>query len=114
MTYTIRPAIKTEAKPLIGLYSESGGGKTWSALLMARGFAGPTGRVGMIETEGGRGEVYADILPGGYDGLPIRDSFAPREYGEAITAAEKAGLSALIIDRASHEWEGVGGVLHMA
>src|SRR5215472_5863573 len=53
-----RPATRAEAKPLIGLYSESGCGKTWSALLLARGFAGPLGRIGMIETEAGRGEAY--------------------------------------------------------
>ena len=68
----------------------------------------------MIETEAGRGEAYADVLPGGYDVLPIRGEFSPKAYGEAITAAEGAGLSALIIDSASHEWEGAGGVLSMA
>jgi hypothetical protein len=68
----------------------------------------------MIETEAGRGEAYADTLPGGYSVLSIRDSFSPRTYGEAITAAEQAGLDALIIDSASHEWEGAGGVLSMA
>lgn len=111
---TFRPAITSEAKPLIGLYSESGCGKTWSSLLIARGFAGPDGRIGMLETEGGRGEAYADLIPGGYDVLPIRGSFAPETYGESITAAESAGLRALIIDSASHEWEGAGGVLAMA
>ena len=114
MAYTFRPAVTSESKPLVGLYSESGCGKTYSALLLARGFAGDTGRVGMIETEGGRGEAYADLIPGGYDVLAVRGSYAPKEYGEAITAAEKGGLSALIIDSASHEWEGVDGVLAMA
>lgn len=113
MSYAFRPAKRSEAKPLIGLYSESGCGKTYSALHLARGFAG-AGRIGMIETEAGRGEAYADVLPGGYDVLPIRGEFSPKTYGEAITAAESAGLSALIIDSASHEWEGAGGVLSMA
>jgi len=109
-----RPATRSEAKPLIGLYSESGAGKTYSALLLARGFAGPSGKIGMIETESGRGEAYADILPGGYDVLPLRETFSPQAYGQAIDVAEKAGLDALIIDSASHEWEGAGGVLSMA
>ena len=113
MTYQFRPALTSESKPLVGLYSESGCGKTYSALLLARGFA-PTGRVGMIETEGGRGEAYADLIPGGYDVLSIRGNYAPKEYGAAITAAESANLAVLIIDSASHEWEGVGGVLAMA
>ena len=114
MTLSFRPAKRSEAKPLIGLYSESGCGKTWSSLLLARGFVGPSGKIGMIETESGRGEAYADLLPGGYEVLPLRDTFSPETYGEAISAAEKATLDALIIDSASHEWEAVGGVLHMA
>lgn len=110
-----RPASRTEAKPLIGLYSESGCGKTWSALLLARGFVGPAGKIGMIETEGGRGEAFVGRVPvGQYMVRPIRQDFSPIEYGKAITEAEGAGLGALIIDSASAEWEGTGGVLSMA
>src|SRR5215475_4730552 len=114
MTFSFRPASRSSAKPLIGLYAESGCGKTWSALMLARGFVGSSGKIGMIETEAGRGEAYADMLPGGYDVLSMRDTFSPSRFGEAITAAEKAGLDALIIDSASHEWSGAGGVLGMA
>lgn len=114
MNFSFRPATRAEAKPLIGLYSESGCGKTLSALYLARGFVGERGKIGMIETESGRGEVYADTLPGGYDVLSIRGNFSPEVYGKAITAAENAKLDALIIDSASHEWEGAGGVLSMA
>jgi len=114
MTLTIRPAKRSEAKPLIGLYSESGCGKTKSALLLARGFVGGKGKIVMVETESGRGEVFADELPGGYEVIPIRDNFSPQTYGEAIALAEKSGAKALIIDSASHEWEGLGGVLDMA
>lgn len=110
-----RPASRSEAKPLIGLYSESGCGKTWSALLLARGYAGAQGKIGMIETEGGRGEAYVGRAPvGDYLVRPIRQNFAPQEYGKAISEAEDARLDALIIDSASHEWEGAGGVLAMA
>jgi len=114
VSFSFRPASRSEAKPLIGLYSESGAGKTYSALLLARGFVGPQGRIGMIETESGRGEAYADIIPGGYDVLAIRDNFSPENYGKALTAAEAGGLGALIIDSGSHEWSGAGGVLSMA
>lgn len=118
MSYTFRPANRSEAKPLIGIHSESGAGKTYSALLLARGFVGAKGKIGMIETESGRGESYADPKEypeiGGYLVLPLREDFSPKSYGKAIEAAEKAGLDALIIDSASHEWEGIGGVLSMA
>lgn len=115
MNAAFRPATRSEAKPLIGLYAESGCGKTWSALLLARGFVGPTGKIGMIETEGGRGEANVGREPvGQFLVRPIRGSFSPEEYGKAITDAEEAKLDALIIDSASHEWEGAGGVLAQA
>jgi hypothetical protein len=115
MNSAFRPATRSEAKPLIGLYAESGCGKTWSALLLARGFVGPNGKIGMIETEGGRGEANVGRDPvGQFLVRPIRGDFSPMEYGKAITDAENENLDALIIDSASHEWEGAGGVLAMA
>jgi len=114
MTFSFRPATRSEAKPLIGLYSESGAGKTYSALLLARGFVGEKGSIGMIETESGRGEAYADIIPGGYNVLSLRDDFSSESYGKALAAAEEAKVDALIIDSGSHEWSGAGGVLSMA
>ena len=114
MTFSFRPALRSHAKPLIGLYAESGAGKTLSALYLARGFVGAKGLIGMIETEAGRGEAYASMIPGGYQVLPMRDDFSSENYGKAITAAEQAKLGALIIDSASHEWEATGGVLDMA
>lgn len=115
MTYTLRKAITSEAKPLVGLYSESGNGKTRSALLIAKGFCGDMSRVAMIETESGRGEAYADDpVVGGYNVLSIREDFSPKSYGAAITAAEKANVQCLIVDSASHEWEAATGVLGMA
>lgn len=110
----IRPAQRSQAKPLIGLYSESGGGKTHSALMIARGFVGPAGRICMIETEQGRGEAFADLLPGGYDVSPLRSDFSPQNFHNALKEVEAAGYGAVIIDSASLEWQGEGGVLDMA
>lgn len=114
MRLPYRQAKRSEAKPLIGLYGKSHSGKTKTALMLARGYVGPTGKIVMIETEGGRGEVYADEIPGGYGVLPIRESYSPQDYGDAIDEANKLGAQALIIDSGSHEWEGPGGVLAMA
>ena len=115
MSFHFRPAQKSEAKPLIGLYSESGCGKTIGALLLAKGFCGDMSKVLMIETESGRGEAFAnDPVVGGYQVYPIREEFSPKAYGNAITEAGQAGFQALIIDSASHEWEGASGVLSMA
>jgi hypothetical protein len=112
---SLRKAVGTEAKPLIGLYAESGRGKTYGALLIAKGFVDDMSQVVMIETEAGRGEVHADDpVLGGYNVIPLRENFSPKVYGEAISVAERAKAKVLIIDSASHEWEGVGGVLAMA
>lgn len=113
-TFTIRPATRQGVRPLIGFYSESGRGKTFSALLLARGFVGPSGKIVMIDSESGRGELYADDIPGGYSVLPIVAPFSPERYISAITAAEESGTGIIIVDSASHEWEGIGGVLDMA
>lgn len=111
----IRLAVGTNAKPIIGLYGLPGSGKTKTALMLAKGFVGDMSKVVMIDTERGRGEAYAqDDDVGGYLVRPISDNFSPRSYGEAIEEAEKYGARALIIDSASHEWEGIGGVLSMA
>ncbi len=109
-----RMAKRSSAKPLVGLYSASGCGKTLSALYLARGFVGPNGKIGMIDTEAGRGEAFADMIPGSYTVEPIADNFGPKVYEQKIKMAEKDGVDALIIDSASHEWEGAGGVLSMA
>lgn len=115
MTTHLRKAVASEAKPLIGIYAESGCGKTWSSLLLAKGFAGDMGKVAMIETEAGRGEAYADdATVGGYLVRSIRNNFSPEEYGKAITDCEEAKVKVMIVDSASHEWEGANGVLSMA
>lgn len=114
MNYQFRPAVREDSIPLIGLYAPSGHGKTFSALLLARGFVGPEGKIAMVDTESGRGSLYSDQIPGGYDTACLNEPFGPANYIEAIQAAEAAGYDIIVIDSASHEWEGIGGVLDMA
>ena len=112
--FTVKRATRQGVKPLIGLYSESGCGKTYSSLLLARGLVGPSGKLVMIDTESGRGSLYADVINGGYEIIDLHEPFSPGRYVEALQAAEHAGAQCVIIDSASHEWEGLGGVLDMA
>lgn len=114
MPFTIRPARRSDSKALIGLYGQSGSGKTMSALLLARGLVGPNGKLVLIDTENGRGSLYADVIPGGYETIDLGEPFSPIRYVEAIDAAEKAGAECVIVDSMSHEWEGLGGVGDMA
>ena len=114
MSPQIQRATRVGVRPLIGLYSESGCGKTYSGLLLARGFVGPKGKIVMVDSESGRGSLYADVIPGGYETLQLVQPFTPANYISAIDAVEAAKADIGIIDSASHEWEGIGGVLDMA
>jgi len=109
-----------QASPLlIELSSVSGGGKTYSALVLASGIAGP-GIVALIDAENGRGSMYADspgimkALPRGYLYSRLDPPYSPQRYIDYITAAEQAGATVVIIDSASHEWEGIGGCCEIA
>jgi len=112
--FEIKKASRQAVKPLISLYSESGCGKTYSALLLGRGLVGLKGRIVMADSESGRGSLYADVLPGGYETLDLCEPFSPARYVAAIDAVEKSGAAVGILDSGSHEWEGIGGVLDLA
>jgi hypothetical protein len=112
--FSIKRATRQGIKPLIGLYSESGCGKTYSSLLLARGLVGPAGKIVMIDTESGRGSLYADVLPGGYDVIELESPFSPERYIEALNCAAASGAGVVTVDSASHAWENIGGVLDMA
>ena len=112
--FEITTATRRGVTPLIGLYSESGCGKTYSSLMLARGLAGEKGRIVLIDTETRRGSLYADVIPGGYDVLDLDAPFTPERYRAALDAALQADPACVIMDSMSHEWEGVGGVLDMA
>lgn len=111
---TFAPATGGISQLLIALYSESGCGKTFSALMLARGIAGPNGKIAMADTESGRGAMYHDLIPGGYLHANIRPPFRPEVFGDALDAMVDAGAAVGIVDSLSHEWEGLGGVLEWA
>lgn len=90
----------------LALMGPAGSGKTYSALRIAKGLGG---RVAMIDTERGSGELYADLHE--YDVLQLHPPFSPEKYINAILAAEQSNYDVLIIDSLSHAWAGPGGVL---
>ena len=103
-----RPAQRSAAKLRLALCGPSGSGKTYSALRIAKGLGG---RIALIDTERGSGELYADLCA--YDVAQLSPPYTPARYIEAIRAAEKAGYDIVIIDSLSHAWSGPGGVLEM-
>lgn len=108
----IRKATRQGVKPLIGIYGKSGGGKTLTALYVARGIVGPNGRIVLCDSESGRGSLFADIVPGGYSTLEIEPPFSPEKYQQAIELAESQS-DCVVVDSMSHEWSGEGGILDM-
>lgn len=106
--FEIHRATKRRAKLRLGMSGPAGSGKTYSALLIAGGLGG---RVGMIDTEHGSGDLYADLLPEGYDVLSLTPPYTPARYVEAIHALEQAGVSTIIVDSLTHAWTGEGGSL---
>lgn len=106
-----KKAQRTEARLRLALCGVSGAGKTYSALLIAKGLLGGKGKIGMIDTERGSGALYSHMLD--YDVAQLTSPFSPQKYIAAIKAAEEAGYGVLIIDSLSHAWAGEGGILDL-
>jgi len=108
----IKPAVRTRVKPLLGFFGKSGGGKTRTALEVARGMVGPKGRIVLIDSESGRGSLFADVVTGGYSIIDIEPPFSPATYTAAFQKAE-ANADIVLTDSMSHLWDGEGGILEM-
>jgi hypothetical protein len=102
-------AQRKKAKLRLSIAGLSGTGKTWSALELATGMGG---KIALIDTEAGRGELYGENFD--YDCMQISAPYSPQKYINAIQSAEKLGYDILIIDSLSHAWIGEGGVLSIA
>lgn len=111
MSIEFRSPVRENAPLLIGISSGSGGGKTFSACLLARGLAGGE-PFALIDTENGRALHYAEYFPD-MRHHRLDAPYSPERYAEAIKAADDAGFPVIIVDSASHEYEGEGGVLRM-
>lgn len=109
MSFTFRPAVLENTAVLVGIAGPSGGGKTYSALRLARGLVGPTGKIAFIDTEARRALHYAKKFQ--FDHAELQPPFTPERYREAVEAAEKhvGPAGAIVIDSATHEWAGDGG-----
>lgn len=107
---SFQKAQRKQAKLRLALSGPSGSGKTYSALLIAQGLA-PNGRIALIDTERGSGELYSHLAD--YDAATLAPPFTPERYIRLIKEAEQSGYAVLIIDSLSHAWTGEGGVLDM-
>ena len=107
-TFTFRPAVRENVSLLIGLAGGTGSGKTYSAFEIATGICGDK-PFAVIDTEAGRAKHYADLFR--FDHGDLGAPFRPQAYLEAIAAADAAGYPVIVVDSASHEHAGDGGLL---
>lgn len=106
MAIQIRKAQRRKAKLRMALLGPSGSGKTMSALKLAFGIGG---KVGVIDTENGSADLYANL--GEYDVITLDKPYTVQKYREAISAFEAAGYTTIIVDSLTHAWSGAGGLL---
>lgn len=98
----LKIATRKQVKLKVNLSGPSGSGKTMSALLLAYGMVGDWSKIGVIDTENGSASLYAHLGP--FLVLDLSPPFSPERYSQALDACIKAGIEAVIVDSASHEW----------
>ena len=109
-TFDDKPAQRAEVPLLVGLMGPSGGGKTFSALRLARGIQEVTGGdIFGIDTEARRMLHYADHFK--FRHMAFGAPFGSEDYLAAIEHAVAKGGRVVIVDSMSHEHEGEGGLL---
>lgn len=111
MSYEFRPAKDfTDRHGLfVALVGGPNSGKSYSGLRLARGIAGPDGKIAAVDAEGGRLLHLKRHFD--FDIMMMDPPHRPERYAEAARAAEEQGYAALLIDSFTMEWRGVGGVL---
>jgi hypothetical protein len=107
----LKPATRKQVKLRLGLSAVSGGGKTYSALLMAYGITNDWSKIAVIDTENGSASLYSHL--GEFLTIDLQAPYSPERYIEAIRVCEAAGMELIIIDSITHEWDGKGGCLEI-
>lgn len=120
--FEIVRAQRSQARLRLGLTAPSGGGKTWSSLLLAKGVvegmlaAGMPGtiegKIGLIDTERKSAQLYSHIVP--FDCIELDPPYTVDRYLSALRQFEKAGYATVIMDQVTHAWSGPGGILEVA
>lgn len=111
MSFTLRPAVRENVPLLIGLAGGTGSGKTFTAMLLAKGLASGA-RFAVIDTESGRAKAYADEFS--FDHGELVAPFTPESYAMAILTIDALKkYPVIVVDSASHEYAGDGGILDM-
>jgi len=107
-----KKAIKSQSKGRIAIDGPSGAGKTKTALRVARGIVGESGKIALIDSEFGSASKYADEHD--FSVHEMEGNKNPAAYVAALKAAEEAGFDLCIIDSLTHAWEGTKDLVDKA
>jgi hypothetical protein len=105
---TFKKATRQATFEKIAFIGPAGSGKTYSALLFARGLANGR-KVAVLDSENGSSSNYSDLFE--FDSLNIQPPYTVDKYISAIQAAVTEGYGIIVLDSISHEWAGDGGLL---
>lgn len=111
MSFIFRPAkdFTDRHGAFVSLTGGTNSGKSFSALRLARGIAGPEGKIAVCDTEGGRTLHLKEYFD--FDAMLMEPPFRPHLFAQAAKDAEDAKYDACLFDSFSMEWTGIGGVL---
>lgn len=108
MSVFFKKAERKNAKLRLAIAGPTGSGKTFTALVLAKGIGG---RIAVADTENSSAELYEDLVE--FEHANIQPPYTPEKFIEVIKAAENANFDTLILDSITHEWSGVGGCLEI-
>lgn len=97
----LKKASRKQVKLRLNISAPSGAGKTYSALLMAKGLVGDWSKVAVIDTENESASLYSNL--GDFNVINLTE-YAPEKYIEAINTCVSAGMECIILDSTTHEW----------
>ena len=106
MEIKVRKAERAQAPLKILLSGASGSGKTYSALLLAKGMGG---KILCLDTENKSADLYSDIVD--FDKVDLDAPFTVNKYIEVMKYAEEQKYATIIVDSFTHCWAGEGGLL---
>lgn len=103
-----RKAEKRQVKLKLGIQGPSGSGKTLGSLSLVKNLW-PDAKVLLVDTENESASLYADNF--NFDTIPLDPPFESARYESCIDYAVDNGYDVLILDSATHQWDGEGGIL---
>ena len=126
--FTPKRAKRQKLRLAMQLIGPSGSGKTLGGLILAYGMMKEKypemdefdlwGKIGLVDTEHERALIYEGMqfgttTVGQFFHMDLQKPYSFESYKRSVDGLVKEGVEVVIIDSASHAWEGEGGVLDL-